>query len=164
MDHVRKRNLTFVSIGLLFVLSGVEYGRWVPTAPQAWEWEVLIWLVENLNRSLSLTRWICPPPPPAVILPTIWRYLQILEAPPYFLGLGLSAFSLSGLLTGPLFGFWSDRSGTTKSIVLFSNLFEIAGESLERGHMTTAGVGRDVLFELSATHTELPGGDQVTVM
>lgn len=64
----------------------------------------------------------------AVILPTIWRYLQILEAPPYFLGLGLSAFSLSGLLTGPLFGFWSDRSKTTKTIILFSNLFEIAGE------------------------------------
>ncbi|TNN54347.1 Major facilitator superfamily domain-containing protein 8 [Liparis tanakae] len=42
-------------------------------------------------------------------------------------GLGLSAFSLSGLLTGPLFGLWSDRRKTTKSIILFSNLFEIAG-------------------------------------
>uniref|UniRef100_A0A8C2WW81 Major facilitator superfamily domain containing 8-like 2 n=1 Tax=Cyclopterus lumpus TaxID=8103 RepID=A0A8C2WW81_CYCLU len=49
-----------------------------------------------------------------VILPTIWS-------------LGLSAFSLSGLLTGPLFGLWSDRSRTTKSVILFSNLFEIAG-------------------------------------
>uniref|UniRef100_A0A8C7X191 Major facilitator superfamily domain containing 8-like 2 n=1 Tax=Oryzias sinensis TaxID=183150 RepID=A0A8C7X191_9TELE len=88
MDNTRKRNLTFFTIGLIFMLSGIEY---------------------------------------AVILPTIWRYLQILEAPPYFLGLGLSAFSLSGLLTGPLFGFWSDRSKTTKSIILFSNLFEIAG-------------------------------------
>eukprot|EP00066_Takifugu_rubripes_P009147 XP_003975842.1 PREDICTED: major facilitator superfamily domain-containing protein 8-like [Takifugu rubripes] len=88
MDQHRKRTLTFVTIGLIFVLSGIEY---------------------------------------AVILPTIWRYLQILEAPPYFLGLGLSAFSLSGLLTGPLFGFWSDRSGRTKTIVLFSNLFEIGG-------------------------------------
>lgn len=86
--------------------------------------------------------WICPPTP-AVILPTIWRYLQVLEAPPYFLGLGLSAFSLSALLTGPLFGFWSDRSGRTKSIVLFSNLFEIAGEAAERGHVTTARVRRD---------------------
>ncbi|TNM97934.1 hypothetical protein fugu_014180 [Takifugu bimaculatus] len=88
MDQHRRRTLTFVTIGLIFVLSGIEY---------------------------------------AVILPTIWRYLQILEAPPYFLGLGLSAFSLSGLLTGPLFGFWSDRSGRTKTIVLFSNLFEIGG-------------------------------------
>ncbi|XP_041848751.1 major facilitator superfamily domain-containing protein 8 [Melanotaenia boesemani] len=88
MDNTHKRTLTFLTIGLIFMLSGIEY---------------------------------------AVILPTIWKYLQILEAPPYFLGLGLSAFSLSGLLTGPLFGFWSDRSKTTKSIILFSNLFEIAG-------------------------------------
>uniref|UniRef100_A0A3Q3IRB9 Major facilitator superfamily (MFS) profile domain-containing protein n=1 Tax=Monopterus albus TaxID=43700 RepID=A0A3Q3IRB9_MONAL len=88
MDNHHKRNSTFLSIGLIFMLSGIEY---------------------------------------AVILPTIWTYLQILEAPPYFLGLGLSAFSLSGLLTGPLFGLWSDRSQTTKSIILFSNLFEIAG-------------------------------------
>uniref|UniRef100_A0A3Q2QV29 Major facilitator superfamily domain containing 8-like 2 n=1 Tax=Fundulus heteroclitus TaxID=8078 RepID=A0A3Q2QV29_FUNHE len=88
MDNHQKRNLTFLTIGLIFMLSGIEY---------------------------------------AVILPTIWRYLQILEAPPYFLGLGLSAFSLSALLTGPLFGIWSDRSKATKSIILFSNLFEIAG-------------------------------------
>ncbi|CAN9503157.1 unnamed protein product [Ophioblennius macclurei] len=88
MDNQRKRNLTFLTIGLIFMSSGIEY---------------------------------------AVILPTIWRYLQILEAPPYFLGLGLSAFSLSGLLTGPLFGFWSDRSKTTKSIILFANVFEIFG-------------------------------------
>ncbi|XP_056149717.1 major facilitator superfamily domain-containing protein 8 [Lampris incognitus] len=88
MDNYQKRNLSFITTGLIFLLSGIEY---------------------------------------AVILPTIWRYLQILEAPPYFLGLGLSAFSLSGLLTGPLFGLWSDRSRTTKSIILFSNLFEVAG-------------------------------------
>ncbi|KAJ4936262.1 hypothetical protein JOQ06_000861 [Pogonophryne albipinna] len=88
MDNQQKRNLTFFTIGLIFMLSGIEY---------------------------------------AVILPTIWRYLQIMEAPPYFLGLGLSAFSLSGLLTGPLFGLWSDRSKTTKTIILFSNLFEIVG-------------------------------------
>ncbi|XP_061784798.1 major facilitator superfamily domain-containing protein 8 [Nerophis lumbriciformis] len=88
MDQLQKRNVTFITIGLMFMLSGIEY---------------------------------------AVILPTIWRYLQILDAPPYFLGLGLSAFSLSSLLSGPVFGCWSDRSGTTKSIVLFSNLFEVAG-------------------------------------
>ncbi|KAJ8409464.1 hypothetical protein AAFF_G00228650 [Aldrovandia affinis] len=63
----------------------------------------------------------------AVILPTIWGYLQILDAAPFFLGLGLSAFSLSGLLSGPLFGHWSDRTRTTKSIILFSNIFEIVG-------------------------------------
>ncbi|XP_076879982.1 major facilitator superfamily domain-containing protein 8 isoform X2 [Brachyhypopomus gauderio] len=63
----------------------------------------------------------------AVILPTIWRYLQTLEAAPYFLGLSLSAFSLSGLLSGPLFGHWSDRTRTTKNIILFANCFEIVG-------------------------------------
>ncbi|XP_036410736.1 major facilitator superfamily domain-containing protein 8-like [Megalops cyprinoides] len=88
MDYRRKRKLTFFTIGLIFLLSGVEY---------------------------------------AVILPTIWGYLQILSAQPFFLGLGLSAFSLSGLLSGPLFGHWSDRTRTTKGIILFSNLFEIAG-------------------------------------
>uniref|UniRef100_A0A672YRL1 Major facilitator superfamily (MFS) profile domain-containing protein n=1 Tax=Sphaeramia orbicularis TaxID=375764 RepID=A0A672YRL1_9TELE len=64
---------------------------------------------------------------PAVILPTIWRYLQTLDAAPYFLGLALSAFSLTGLLSGPLFGHWSDRTRTTKKIILFANLFEIVG-------------------------------------
>uniref|UniRef100_A0A3Q3FWY8 Major facilitator superfamily domain-containing protein 8-like n=1 Tax=Labrus bergylta TaxID=56723 RepID=A0A3Q3FWY8_9LABR len=88
MDYRQKKRLTFLTIGLLFLLSGIEY---------------------------------------AVILPTIWMYLQTLEAAPYFLGLALSAFSLSGLLTGPLFGHWSDRTGTTKKIILFANLFEIVG-------------------------------------
>lgn len=88
MDNRKKRKLTFFTIGLMFLLSGVEY---------------------------------------AVILPTVWRYLQTLDAAPYFLGLVLSAFSLSGLLAGPLFGHWSDRTRTTKKIILFANLFEIIG-------------------------------------
>ncbi|XP_030647338.1 major facilitator superfamily domain-containing protein 8 [Chanos chanos] len=88
MDYRRKKKLTFFTIGLIFLLSGIEY---------------------------------------AVILPTIWRYLQTLGAAPYFLGLGLSAFSLSGLLAGPIFGHWSDRTCTTKKIILFANLFEIVG-------------------------------------
>ncbi|KAJ7993437.1 hypothetical protein DPEC_G00272430 [Dallia pectoralis] len=88
MEYKRKKKLTYFTIGLIFLLSGIEY---------------------------------------AVILPTIWRYLQTLEAAPYFLGLALSAFSLSGLLTGPLFGYWSDKTRTTKKIILFANLFEIVG-------------------------------------
>ncbi|XP_016520856.1 major facilitator superfamily domain-containing protein 8 [Poecilia formosa] len=88
MDYQRKKKLTFSTIGLIFLFSGVEY---------------------------------------AVILPTIWRYLQTLEAAPYFLGLAMSAFSLSGLLSGPLFGYWSDRTRTTKKIILLCNLFEIIG-------------------------------------
>ncbi|TRY88441.1 hypothetical protein DNTS_018873 [Danionella cerebrum] len=89
MDVRRKRRLTFFTIGLIFLLSGIEY---------------------------------------AVILPTIWRYLQTLEAPAYFLGLALSAFSFTGLLAGPAFGHWSDRTLTTKNIILFANTFEIIGE------------------------------------
>ncbi|XP_031430200.1 major facilitator superfamily domain-containing protein 8-like [Clupea harengus] len=88
MDYRRKKKLTYFTIGLIFLFSGIEY---------------------------------------AVILPTIWRYLQTMGAEPYFLGLSLSAFSLSGLLSGPLFGFWSDRSHTTKKIILFANLFEVVG-------------------------------------
>ncbi|XP_076007455.1 major facilitator superfamily domain-containing protein 8-like [Genypterus blacodes] len=88
MDNQRKKKSTYFTIGLVFVLSGIEY---------------------------------------AVILPTIWRYLQNLDAAPYFLGLALSAFSLSGLLSGPLFGHWSDRTRTTKKIILFANCFEIIG-------------------------------------
>ncbi|XP_028856615.1 major facilitator superfamily domain-containing protein 8 isoform X1 [Denticeps clupeoides] len=91
MDYRRKRKLTFFTIGLIFLFSGIEY---------------------------------------AVILPTIWKYLQSLGAAPYFLGLGLSAFSLSGLLSGPLFGLWSDRTCATKKIILFANLFEIVGNFL----------------------------------
>lgn len=92
---------------------------------------------------------------PAVILPTIWRYLQILEAPPYFLGLGLSAFSLSGLLTGPLFGRWSDRSGTTKPVLLFSNLFEIAGELRHRDLLMTRRLGSEGIPRLFSRQHKL---------
>ncbi|CDQ82412.1 unnamed protein product, partial [Oncorhynchus mykiss] len=88
MELKRKKKMTYFTIGLIFLLSGMEY---------------------------------------AVILPTIWRYLQTLGAAPYFLGLGLSAFSLSGLLSGPLFGHWSDKTHATKKIILFANLFEIVG-------------------------------------
>ncbi|KAM9316134.1 major facilitator superfamily domain-containing protein 8-like [Gastrophryne carolinensis] len=63
----------------------------------------------------------------AVILPTVWMYLQSLDAQPFFLGLVLSAFSLTELLSGPVFGHWSDRTGKTKHVILFSNCFEIAG-------------------------------------
>ncbi|XP_078521544.1 major facilitator superfamily domain-containing protein 8-like isoform X1 [Lissotriton helveticus] len=88
MDFQKKRKLTNITIGIIFLLGGIEY---------------------------------------AVILPTIWSYLQTLDAEPYFLGLGLSAFSFSGLLVGPLFGHWSDRTGRTKAAILFANMFEIVG-------------------------------------
>ncbi|XP_073445317.1 major facilitator superfamily domain-containing protein 8-like isoform X1 [Dendrobates tinctorius] len=84
----RKQKLTNAAIGLIFLLSGIEY---------------------------------------AVILPTVWLYLQSLDAQPFFLGLVLSAFSLTELLSGPVFGYWTDRTGKTKNVILLSNCFEIAG-------------------------------------
>lgn len=163
MDNHQKRNLTFLTIGLLFVLSGIEYGKWTfrsSTGVGAGGDDLLVG-GDSARPTNGPGLWLSAFVPPAVILPTIWRYLQILEAPPYFLGLGLSAFSLSGLLTGPLFGFWSDRSGTTKSIVLFSNLFEIAGELSDHGHMTTAKVRQDVMLDLVSL-SKYPGADHVT--
>uniref|UniRef100_A0A8D0H894 Major facilitator superfamily (MFS) profile domain-containing protein n=1 Tax=Sphenodon punctatus TaxID=8508 RepID=A0A8D0H894_SPHPU len=77
----------------------------------------------------------------AVILPTIWAYLQTLDAQPYFLGLGISAFSFTGLITGPLFGHLSDRTRRTKGIILFANLFEVAGN-----FMYFAGVSKWMLL------------------
>uniref|UniRef100_A0A672J7F3 Major facilitator superfamily (MFS) profile domain-containing protein n=1 Tax=Salarias fasciatus TaxID=181472 RepID=A0A672J7F3_SALFA len=63
----------------------------------------------------------------SVILPTIWKYLQNFEAEPFFLGLTLSAFSLSGLLFGPLFGLYSDQTHTTKSVIVIAVVFQVAG-------------------------------------
>ncbi|XP_034035886.1 major facilitator superfamily domain-containing protein 8 [Thalassophryne amazonica] len=63
----------------------------------------------------------------AVILPTVWEYLQNLDATSSFLGMCLSAFSLSGLLSGPLFGHWTDRTRSTKNAILVGNFFEIVG-------------------------------------
>ncbi|XP_044148229.1 major facilitator superfamily domain-containing protein 8-like isoform X2 [Bufo gargarizans] len=54
-------------------------------------------------------------------------FLQSLDAQPFFLGLVLSAFSLTELLSGPMFGYWSDSTGKTKNVILLSNCFEIAG-------------------------------------
>ncbi|XP_070568719.1 uncharacterized protein [Ptychodera flava] len=64
----------------------------------------------------------------AVILPTIYAYIsETYHAEPYFLGLCLSAFSLTGLVTAPLFGKWYDKTHKTKLMILFCNLWEIAG-------------------------------------
>ncbi|XP_053566328.1 major facilitator superfamily domain-containing protein 8-like [Bombina bombina] len=77
----------------------------------------------------------------AVILPTVWLYLQSLGAHPFFLGLVLSAFSLTELLSGPLFGHWTDRTGRTKNVILLSNCFEIAGN-----FMYFVGISKWFLF------------------
>ncbi|KAI4881346.1 hypothetical protein NFI96_015029 [Prochilodus magdalenae] len=131
MDDQRRRKLTFFTIGLLFLLSGIEYD---PTHTHTTS-AVSPCVCHSLSDIRVIPCGVCvcvrcsaeSSSGITVILPTIWHYLQTLGAPPYFLGLSLSAFSFSGLLCGPLFGFVSDRTRTTKNIILFANCFEIVG-------------------------------------
>ena len=63
-----------------------------------------------------------------IILPTALDFLTLhFHAEPWIYGLSLSAFSLSNLFAGPVFGFIYDRTKAVKSIVLVANLFEIGG-------------------------------------
>jgi MFS family permease len=45
----------------------------------------------------------------AVILPTALQYLQKFGGDEFYLGLCLSAYSLSSLFSSPIFGMWSDK-------------------------------------------------------
>ena len=64
----------------------------------------------------------------SVILPTMFDYLtKHFDGKEWLYGLCLSAFSISNLFMGPLFGFVFDWTHRTKLIVLFANLFEIGG-------------------------------------
>ncbi|XP_078487276.1 major facilitator superfamily domain-containing protein 8-like [Ciona intestinalis] len=66
----------------------------------------------------------------AVILPTLNLYLKDLNANQSFLGFVMASFSLTGLISAPIYGRFTDRTGSTKAAVLFSNLFEIGGNFL----------------------------------
>jgi len=67
----------------------------------------------------------------AVILPTLWLYLEHrFDAEQWFFGVVFAAFCFSNLLSSPLFGFWVDYTQKTKSAILFANLFEIGGNFL----------------------------------
>ncbi|PAA46993.1 hypothetical protein BOX15_Mlig002881g3 [Macrostomum lignano] len=64
----------------------------------------------------------------AVILPTMWLYIhETFGATSAFLGLMLSAFSISDLFCSPIYGRISDKYRCTKYLVIFSNLWEIGG-------------------------------------
>ena len=64
----------------------------------------------------------------AVILPTLNDYLLSLGAQSYFIGLVMASFSLTGLLSAPIYGRITDVTHSTKWVVSVSNLFEIIGE------------------------------------
>ncbi|XP_013406803.1 major facilitator superfamily domain-containing protein 8 [Lingula anatina] len=63
----------------------------------------------------------------AIILPTVYQYLQSLGGEAYQLGLVISAFHVSGLVAAPIFGKFSDKRISTKWLVIFSNCFEKVG-------------------------------------
>ncbi|KAL9971824.1 hypothetical protein ACROYT_G018035 [Oculina patagonica] len=67
----------------------------------------------------------------AVILPTLWLYLEHrFDAEQWFFGVVFASFCFSNLLSSPFFGFWVDFTRKTKSAILFANLFEIGGNFL----------------------------------
>ena len=63
----------------------------------------------------------------AVILPTLNTYLLSLGAKAYFIGIVMSSFSLTGLLSAPIYGRITDKTHSTKILVVISNVFEITG-------------------------------------
>ena len=65
----------------------------------------------------------------SVILPTMFDYVTVVHGGEEWLyGLTLAAFSISNLVTGPLYGIVFDRTHRTKLLALFANLFEIGGQ------------------------------------
>lgn len=66
----------------------------------------------------------------SVIFPTMLDYVRSKHGKEWLYGLCLAAFSISNLITAPLYGLLFDKTHKTKYIVLFANLFEIGGEFL----------------------------------
>ena len=66
----------------------------------------------------------------SVIFPTLWDFLRGKGGEEWLYGLTLAAFSISNLVTGPLYGVVFDMTHRTKLIVLVANLFEIGGSYL----------------------------------
>ena len=64
----------------------------------------------------------------AVILPSLWLYLEGFGAELYYFGLVFSAFSISSFFAGPLFGLWVDHRRKTKLVIFIANMFEVVGK------------------------------------
>lgn len=103
----------------------------------------------------------------AIIIPTLNGYLNYLGAERYFLGLVLSAFSLTGLISAPIYGRISDRTRTSKICIIVGNVLEIGGNFMyfasTSGHMTLfsrliaglgAGAASSIYGMISWTTTE----------
>jgi hypothetical protein len=79
----------------------------------------------------------------AVILPTAFDYVKTMSNVDIYVGLVLSAYSVSGSIAGIVMGKISDMTGRVKFLLLASNLFEIAGNILyfvtDRIHIVLLG-------------------------
>ena len=64
----------------------------------------------------------------SVVFPTLLEYLESKGGHEWLYGVTLAGFSISNLVTAPLYGVVFDKTHQTKMIVLFANLFEIGGE------------------------------------
>ena len=66
-------------------------------------------------------------PSPAFIIPTLNEYLGHLGGDAVFFGVVMAAFSFSSVLASPIYGLVQDHLRQTKVVILFANLWEIAG-------------------------------------
>lgn len=62
------------------------------------------------------------------ILPTAWYYIKSLGETKTFLGMVLSSYSMSAVLTGPLIGKFADRYGHIKLIIVFCYFLRFSGD------------------------------------
>lgn len=104
----------------------------------------------------------------AVILPTLWLYLEHrFDAEQWFFGVVFASFCFSNLLSSPFFGFWVDYTQKTKPAILFANLFEIGGNFLYFVAWSKylvlgarlisgigAGIGAGIFAQIARTTTE----------
>jgi Na+/melibiose symporter-like transporter len=66
----------------------------------------------------------------AVILPTVFEYVQTMTKANIYVGLVLSFYSISGSIAGLIMGKISDITGKVKILILVSTVFEIGGNIL----------------------------------
>lgn len=114
----------------------------------------------------------------AVILPTLNDYLKNeFHTKQFFYGLVLSAFSLSGVLLAPVYGVWYDRTHKTKMMIIFANMWEIAGNLLYfigineyyilGGRLLAgvgAGVGSAIFAHIAQTTTEAERAPAISIL
>ncbi|XP_063965337.1 uncharacterized protein LOC129276773 [Lytechinus pictus] len=114
----------------------------------------------------------------AVILPTLNDYLKNeFHTKQFFYGIVLSAFSLSGVLVAPVYGVWYDRTHKTKMMIIFANMWEIAGNLLYfigineyfvlGGRLLAgvgAGVGSAIFAHIAQTTTEAERAAAISIL